>query len=256
MQLSEELVAFIEAAKSKGASDDALVGLLRERGWPTKEIYAAVGQHYERMTGVSVPRRGSGRMESARDAFLYLLAFSTLATWTIALGSLGFTLVDRWLPDPINAPQFAGRYDVSYQMASIIVAFPIFLVVMLFILKEVESSPEKRQSGVRKWLTYIALLLTACTMIGDLIVFLTTLLQGGLTLRFTLRVLIVIVIAGSVFWYYLGSLRERSADGEAYGQSGRDRGNGRCGGGRRTRIHRVRIARDAATDRIGRAPAA
>jgi hypothetical protein len=86
---------------------------------------------------------------------------------------------------------------------------------MSFILREVESSPERLQSGVRKWLTYIALLLTAGTMIGDLVVFLTTFLQGELTLRFVLKAIVVILIAGSIFWYYLGSLRERGRDAEA-----------------------------------------
>jgi hypothetical protein len=126
-------------------------------------------------------------------------------------------MIDRWIPDPV-ASRVTGygylRYDVSYQIASIIVAFPIFLVVMSFILREVESSPDRLQSGVRKWLTYIALLITAGTMIGDLVVFLTTFLEGELTARFVLKALVVIAIAGSVFWYYLGSLRDRGADAE------------------------------------------
>jgi hypothetical protein len=216
MDPSRELDAFIEATKNKGASDEAVVALLRERGWPAKSIYASVGRYYELLTGLPVPERRGSTVESARDAFLYLLAFSTLAIWTIALGSLAFKLIDRWIPDPI-APQtyYNYRYDVSYQTASIIVAFPIFLLVMRFILREVESTPERLQSGVRKWLTYIALLLTAGTMIGDLVVFLTTFLQGELTIRFVLKAAVVIVIAGSVFWYYLGSLRETGRDAEA-----------------------------------------
>jgi hypothetical protein len=216
MDSSDKLTAFIEAAKTKGASDEVLVALLRERGWPAKNSYSAIGKYYEALTGVPVPERRGGTVESARDAFLYLLAFSTLATWTIALGLLAFTLIDRWIPDPVASRNLGNiRYDVSYQIASIIVAFPIFLGVMSFILREVESSPERLQSGVRKWLTYLALLVTAGTMIGDLVVFLTTFLQGELTARFVLKSLTVIVIAGSVFWYYLGSLRERGHDAEA-----------------------------------------
>ncbi|HEV2198437.1 MAG TPA: DUF5671 domain-containing protein [Bryobacteraceae bacterium] len=215
MPPSDSLDTFVGAAKGKGASDEALVGLLRERGWPAKDIYAAVGRYYEQLTGITIPDRGGSRAEAARDAFLYLLAFSTLATWTIAVGALAFKLIDRWLPDPIAPQQYLSyRYDVSNQIASILVAFPIFLGVMRFILRDVESDPDKRQSGVRKWLTYIALLLTAGTMIGDLIAFLTTFLQGGLTVRFVLKALVVMIIAGSVFWYYLGSLKEGSRHGE------------------------------------------
>jgi hypothetical protein len=60
--------------------------------------------------------------------------------------------------------------------------------------------PEKLESSVRKWLTYI--------VIGDLITFLTYFLRGELTTRFIAKVTTVLVIAGGVFWYYFGSLRK------------------------------------------------
>ncbi|HET9321846.1 MAG TPA: DUF5671 domain-containing protein [Bryobacteraceae bacterium] len=212
---AERLNGFIEAAKSKGASDEFLVNLLREEGWAAKEIYTAFRRRYENLTGLALPTRGEGAGESARDAFLYLLAFSTLATWAIALGSLLFTFIDRLLPDPLVQRQFeTSRYAVSSEMACIIVAFPIFLLVMRFILREIEKNPEKVESGVRKWLTYIALLVTAGIVIGDLITFLSYFLRGELTARFVLKALTVIAIAGSIFWYYLGFLKRRAADGE------------------------------------------
>lgn len=214
---SERLNGFIEAAKSKGASDEFLVNLLREEGWAAKEIYAAFRLRYESMTGLALPVRGESSGESARDAFLYLLAFSTLATWTTALGSLLFTFIDRWFPDPLVAQRYYenSRYAVSSEMACIIVAFPIFLLVMRFILREVEKHPEKVESGVRKWLTYIALLITAGIVIGDLIMFLAYFLRGELTARFVLKALAVICIAGSIFWYYLGFMKRGAADGAA-----------------------------------------
>ena len=63
--------------------------------------------------------------------------------------------------------------------------------------------PEKLESGVRRWLTYIALLLASATVIGDLVTFLSYFLRGDLTTRFVLKVVTVFVIAGGVFWYYL-----------------------------------------------------
>jgi hypothetical protein len=212
---SESLSRYIEAVKAKGASDDFLLGLLREQGWPAKDIYAAFARYYESLTGLPVPARAGGAGEAARDAFLYLLAFSTLATWTVALGSLLFTFIDSWFPDPVTRRQPESPYSVSSSMACVIVAFPIYLLVMRFILREVESRPEKIESGVRRWLTYSALLIAAGILIGDLITFLTFFLQGELTARFVLKVLTVIAIAGGVFWYYLGSLRKGAAHGEA-----------------------------------------
>jgi hypothetical protein len=212
---SGNLDSFIEAAKGKGASDEFLVNLLCEQGWPAKDIYAAFRRRYEGLTGLVLPVHGGSAAESARDAFLYLLVYATLATWTTALGSLVFTFIDRWFPDALAQQSFeSSRYAVASEMACIIVAFPVFLLVMRFILRDVEGHPEKVESGVRKWLTYIALLITAGIVIGDLITFLTYFLRGELTARFILKSLTVLAIAGSIFWYYLGFLK-RGAENAA-----------------------------------------
>jgi hypothetical protein len=195
---------FIEAARAHGAADDFLAELLERRGWPRKEIYRAFGGVYERLTGFEIPSRGAGLAESARDAFLYLLSFGTLATWTCGLGSLFFTLIDQAFPDLIGPQRYGNPIiDISGAMASLIVAFPVYLFTMRLLIRGVRKQPEKLESGVRKWLTYIALLIAAATVIGDLIAFLSYFLRGELTTRFVLKVVTVLAIAGGVFWYYL-----------------------------------------------------
>jgi hypothetical protein len=213
---SEKLDAFIEAAKSKGASDESLAGLLRDRGWAAKEISAAFGRYYEKLTGVAAPVRNARTGESARDAFLYLLAFSTLATWATALGALLFIYYDRWFPDPLVREGYIGsRWVISSHLACIIVAFPIYVLVTRAILRGLEQEPQKTESGVRKWLTYTALLITIGILVGDLVTFLTGFLNGELTMRFVLKVLTVIAIGGSIFWYYMSTLKEGGGHVEA-----------------------------------------
>ncbi len=201
------LQEFVEASKSKGASDEFLATFLARRGWPLDDVYAALGSYWERATGLTVPERAAAG-ESSRDAFLYLLSFSTLATWASALGSMLFRFIERWFPDPVSHDYVYNlRNAVTWQMASIAVAFPIFLLVMRTILREAQDHPERLQSAVRKWLTYIALLLTAAAMICDLIWFLDYFLTGELTSRFVLKALTVMIICAAIFAYYLGSLR-------------------------------------------------
>ncbi|MBV8816842.1 MAG: hypothetical protein JO022_00720 [Acidobacteriaceae bacterium] len=210
---NERLTAFVAASKSKGVSDDFLAALLMRRGWPREDVFDAIGSYWESVTGVMIPER-AGRGESARDGFLYLLAFITLSVWSSQLGSMLFQFIDHWFPDPVVVPWRDVRLSVTWQMASIAVAFPIFAVVMRIILREAAHSPERLQSGVRRWLTYIALLLTASGVLCDLIAFLDRFLQGGLTTRFVLKVLTVLVICGAIFVYYLGSLRWGRSDDE------------------------------------------
>jgi hypothetical protein len=55
---------------------------------------------------------------------------------------------------------------------------------------------------------FIALLIAAGIVIGDLIAFLTYFLRGELTARFAAKVATVLLISGGVFWYHFGSLRK------------------------------------------------
>jgi uncharacterized membrane protein YidH (DUF202 family) len=120
-----------------------------------------------------------------------------------------FRLIDLWFPDPVaaNYMTFNLRQAITWQMASITVAFPIFVLVVWTILREAQQRPERLQSAVRKWLTYIALLLTAGGMIADLICFFGYFLNGELTSRFVLKSLTVMIICGAIFLYYIASLR-------------------------------------------------
>lgn len=201
-----DIQEFFQAAKSQGATDEIIVELLRGRGWPEEEVYRALADHFETRSGLSVPLYK--RSGSAKDAFLYLLSFATLATWTMGFGSVVFTLVDKWFKDPLSTNNDYSNfyYLIADSLACIIVAFPVYLFTMRYITREVAIHPEKLDSPVRKWLTYIALLIAAVIVVGGLITFLTYFLRGELTVRFVARVVTVLLIAGGVFWYYMGSL--------------------------------------------------
>ncbi|MDE3197741.1 MAG: hypothetical protein KGN84_15435 [Acidobacteriota bacterium] len=200
------LSQFIDAAKTRGASDEGLAAILSREGWPASQIYGALGEYWARVSGIAVPQRAR-RGESSREAFLYLLAFSTLATWAGALGSLLFDLINYWLPDAAVPVDFLTlRASVTWRMACLAVTFPIYILATSLVVRETRAEPERLQSGVRKWLTWIALLLTAGGMIGDLICFLDYFLTGEVTLRFLLKCLVVLAMTGAIFAYYVKSL--------------------------------------------------
>jgi hypothetical protein len=92
------------------------------------------------------------------------------------------------------------------------VAYPVYLFVARTIRNELDSAPERSESAVRKWLTYIALLITSVIVICDLIAFLAFFLRGELTMRFFLKVLTVLVIGGGIFLYYFLPLNSRDQE--------------------------------------------
>ncbi len=200
--------ALIENALAAGVPEPSLIGILTARGWPEKEIYNALAEHYERSLGIRIPQR-AGSTASAKDAFFYLLIFSTLGTWTFAVGSLAFVLIERWLPDALFAGvQAIDNEEITWSLAAILVAFPLFLLVSRAVAREAARQPEKLDSAVRKWLTYLALVIAACVMMGDLIAALGYLLRGELTSRFLAKACVVLAISGGVFAYYFAGLRK------------------------------------------------
>jgi hypothetical protein len=206
------IAEFIEKALAAGIPHDSLVGVLSAQGWPEKEIYNALADHYRRLTGVDIPRR-SRAGASAREAFFYLLIFFTLAVWTIALGYLAFALIDRWLADPLfySYQQAFDTYTITTSLAALIVAFPLYLLVSRIVARESAANPEKLDSPIRTWLTYMALVIAAAVFLGDLITALAYLLRGELTSRFLARSFVVLTLSGDVFFYYFGGLRKTEA---------------------------------------------
>lgn len=221
MPVDPKIAALIEKALAAGVPQESLVAVLTARGWPEKEIYNALADHYEHLTGVEIPRRAGGGA-GAKDAFFYLLIFSTLATWTLSVGWLAFTLIDHWLPDALFSAyqQTLDTYTVSSSLAAILVAFPLFLLISRAVAVEAGKHPEKLDSPIRKWLTYLALVIAACVFMGDLIAALTYLLRGELTSRFLAKAFVVLVLSGGVFFYYFGGMRKTD---EPAPSAGRDR---------------------------------
>jgi hypothetical protein len=209
---ADPLGGFIQTAKERGLPDDALVPLLRQNGWSERRVYRSLSAYYAAALGVAPPSRG-GRGVDARDAFLYLLNFITLGFWVVALGELFTILVDRWFPDPATgsyAPDL--RHQVAWQLATIIVAFPCFVVIGRLIAGEIARRPEAADSAVRAWLTYVALVIAGLCVLTDAIWVLDAFLTGALTIRFVLDSVVVIGLGGGVFAYYLATLRQPAAE--------------------------------------------
>jgi hypothetical protein len=207
----DQLRGFLTSAKSRGVSDETIVALLRHRGFSERSIYRALAAYYEATLGEPLPSRGLD-VENARDAFYYLLNFITLAFWTIALGQIFYLLIQRQFPDALDvAPAWSVREGMSSQLATVIVTFPIFVVVHSLIQTQLRKRPDLYFSPVRRWLTYVALVIAAIVLVADAVWFVTSFIQGQLTIRFVLESLVLLVLGGGIFLYYLMTMEPPAA---------------------------------------------
>ena len=207
MATSEELRSFIKDGLAHGVSRVDLKDVLGRAGWAAGDVQGALTSFAEVEFPIPVPRPQP--YLSARDAFMYLLLFTTLYVSAFSLGSLLFQLVDQAFPDPAAASfaAEAARVAIRWSVASLVVACPVFLGVSRSISRDLATDPSKRASKVRRWLTYLTLFVAAGVLIGDVTTLVYNLLGGELTGRFVLKALTVGSIAGTAFWYYLSDLR-------------------------------------------------
>lgn len=204
--MTKSLDAFIAHARSKNMDHQTIRMLLLSAGWKEKDIAAALASESLDMA-IPLPLDAG----SARDAFFHLLDFTTLYATVISLIVLAFTYISRLLPDPAmtdyaygNAGDFSS---IRWSIAVIVIAFPMFLLLSRSLYRECVAKPEKLNAGVRRWLTYLTLFVTACALIGDGITLLFTLLSGEMTLRFIAKVIAILVLTGLPFGYYFTALR-------------------------------------------------
>ncbi len=204
--MNAELDRFVRDALAAGVAREKIRAELARAGWRDEEVEASLAAWLESELPVPLPRR---RVQvSAREAFLYLVLFATLYVVAFNAGAVGFALIERLLPDPMHARAWdSGLARLRWAAASLLIAFPVFLLCSRIVTRALAHEPEKRTSGVRRWLTYLTLFLAALVLIGDLVVLVSGLLSGELTSLFVLRALVVFVIAGIVFGHYLLDLR-------------------------------------------------
>ncbi|WP_119462440.1 DUF5671 domain-containing protein [Rhodospirillaceae bacterium SYSU D60014] len=203
--VGRELGDFVKEALARRTPRAEIERVLLEAGWPPEPVRAALAAYADLEFPIPVPRPRPSL--SAREAFLYLLLFSALGMSAYRLGALLFGIIDSVIPDPVAADWVvASAADrIRWSIATLLVAFPVYLLVARRIARETKKEPGKRASRVRRWLTYLTLFIAAVTVIGDLVVLIYGFLSGDLTVRVSLKILTVGVIAGTIFLYYLHS---------------------------------------------------
>lgn len=146
---------------------------------------------------------------TAKDFFLWAGAMVAFYWSVIAFIFLIFDYINYTFPNPLTYyPADPYQGGISYEMASIIVFLPIYLLVMRFIRRDIAQDASRGEIWVRRWLLILTLFIAGITIAIDLIMLLTTFLNGeALTAAFVLKVLVVFLVAAGVFMHFIADLR-------------------------------------------------
>jgi len=152
----------------------------------------------------------SNKKPSAKDFFLNLGAIVALYTVVVSLVNLLFTIINYAYPQVTNGYNYYYNtsQSISWPVAALIIFFPILIILMWILEKEYKNNPEERNTSIHRLLTYITLFIAGLVVAGDLVTVLYYFLDGQeLTTGFLLKVLVLFVISGGLFFYYLSDIR-------------------------------------------------
>ena len=204
--MNEELRQFIKESLEKGLEREAIRNVLLEAGWQERDLRGAFAAFAEVDFPVAVPRPRP--YLHAREAFLYLVSFIALYVSAFSFGAMLFGLIDHTFSDSLYRYESYRSGVQASAIASVIVAFPVYLVLMRWLARAVAIDPERRQSLIRRWLTYLTLVVGASVILGDVIALLSSLLTGDPTITFFFKVAAILVITVPIFGYYLWDMRQ------------------------------------------------
>lgn len=136
-----------------------------------------------------------------KHVFLHLLMIAMLYVTVIASITLYFQYINTIFFDS-TVDYYTNIFDtIHWASAILIVAYPVYVYINWLIHKEIHQHIELRQMKTRRWLLYFTQFITAITIIIDLMVLIYQFFGGDITLRFVLKVLVVLVIAALVLGY-------------------------------------------------------
>ncbi|KKS30437.1 MAG: hypothetical protein UV60_C0003G0020 [Parcubacteria group bacterium GW2011_GWA2_43_11] len=204
----QTLSAYITKQIEQRVSKKDILEQLVSVGWSEDEASTAYAQALVD-GGVPVPQKGTrglfAKKSTTVEVVLNLFSFILLGIITTALGTLYFKIIEHFFPDPLAASgyYYSGASNaIHYAMAGLIIGFPLFVIALRLWFKKFREEENKVESNLTKWVTYLVLLIAAVVIVGDLITILYTFLQGEISIRFFLKGITVLVLAGSIFGFY------------------------------------------------------
>ncbi|OHA82860.1 MAG: hypothetical protein A3B07_03160 [Candidatus Yonathbacteria bacterium RIFCSPLOWO2_01_FULL_43_27] len=152
---------------------------------------------------------GKSARVAPKDFFLWVGAMGAFYTSIIAFINLVFQYINYLYPDPLRGYQIDPyQSGISAYMAMVIVAVPVFLVLMRVIRHTISIDSTRQEIWVRRWALVFTLFVSGATIAGTLIVLLSTFLNGEeLTARFLLKIATVIIVAIIVFAHFLADMK-------------------------------------------------
>src|SRR5206468_2266860 len=102
-----------------------------------------------------------------KDFFLWVGAMIALYVAVFNYIALVWDYIDYAFPDPLRYYVDPYQSGISWEMATLIVLSPLFLVLMWFIHREIKRDHSRAGTWVRRWALFLTLFIAAVTIAVD-----------------------------------------------------------------------------------------
>lgn len=205
-----ELDLYIVKLRDQKISDQQIKSALVQGGWSEKDIetaFASNGSSEMTIPAPPVPHF------SMWVSFQYILLFICLYVSATSFGGILHQMVDDYLPDALENTSYSyygevNNYLLKGFLAGIIVTYPIFVILFLWLKKQLLKQSRIKSLKARKILIYFTLVVTFLFMICHLIATLYSFLGGTVGTRSLAHLGVTFFVAGSIFIYLINEVRE------------------------------------------------
>lgn len=203
----DDLTQFVAKALTAGKSKHEIADVLEEVGWRPAQVQSALDSYADVVFPVPVPRPEVS--PSAREAFLYLLLFTSAYMSVTGLGTILYQLINLIFPDFEAYGDWVAdkREALRWGMAILIVFLPTYLLLDRHIERLKRTDPTHGRSSVRRSLTYLTLYVAATVLLFDGGYLVYKFLNGELVTRILLKCFVVAGLAGLFLWRYSNEMR-------------------------------------------------
>ena len=147
--------------------------------------------------------------------FLYIVYFIALYVWATSFGNILHEVVNRYVPDALEKEEslryfyYFGRDNIiRWSLASIIIFYPIFVLIHLLIERLKINRSEVINIRARKILIYITLVGTLLIACYQLVKFVYAFLDGSMSTRTVSHFGVTLTIAVLIFVFYVFQVRK------------------------------------------------
>jgi len=149
----------------------------------------------------------NGARTTAKDFFLWSGALVALYTAATTLITLLFDYINYTFPDPLAGAGDPYGSSMRFSMALLIVSTPTALVLFRLIRSSIASDSSRSMIWVRRWGLMLTLFVSATVGLIDLTTLINYFLGGEITIRFALKVAVVLLVAIGAFLHFLADLK-------------------------------------------------